>query len=553
MNKIKSLFVLKRKKERYPVSIRRIKNGSYSMAMTVFAVAAAVAVNLIVSELPSQYTQIDISDQKLTVLSDQTKELAAGLEEDITIYYVVQDDNRDSNVSRLLERYDDLSSHITVVEKDPVLNPNFTSQYTDETLSENSVIVTCNDAKRVVTYDSMYESEFNYNYYTYETTGFDAEGQITSAIAAVSSEDLPKLYTLTGHGESQINSSLAQSIEKENIETEELNLVTAESVPEDADCLLVASPASDLSEAEAQKLLSYLKTGGKAIVVTDYTGKEMPNLMSVLEYYGLSLEDGIIMEGDSNYYIQTPYYLVPDIASTEVSADMTGGSAYAFLAAAQGILVSEELRDGLSAAPVLTTSSSAYSKVDVENMTTYGKEDGDIDGPFNVGVIVTETVELTEELLEEAEAAIESAGASAELGSISGLVQDSDEAGDNAAGAEAAEGETEAAGAETAEDETENAEIETAETKLAVYSSSMLLDASADQMVSGGNAKLVMNTLSWMCGHTSTVSVPSKSMSVNYLTVTSASSSFWSIIVIGIIPGAFLIGGLYIWLKRRKQ
>lgn len=491
-NKIKSVFTARVKKEKYPVSIRQIKNGSYSMVMTVFAVAAAVAVNLIVSELSSQYTQIDISDQKLTVLSDQTKELIAGLEDDITIYYVVQDSNRDTNVSRLLERYEDLSSHITVEEKDPVLNPNFTAQYTEESLSENSVIVTCNDVSRVVTYDSMYESEFNYSYYTYETTGFDAEGQITSAIAAVSSDDLPRLYTLSGHGEVGINSSLAQSIEKENIETEELNLVTAERVPEDADCLLVASPSSDLSEAEAQKILTYLKTGGKAIIVTDYTEKEMPNLMSVLEYYGLSLTGGVIIEGDSNHFIQIPYYLVPDIASTEVSSDMTGGSAYTLLAAAQGIQILEELREALNVTPVLTTSSSAYSKLDVVNMTTYEKEEGDIDGGFHIGVIVSETAELTDE-------------------------------------------------------------VTTVETKLAVYSSSALIDASADQMVSGGNSKLFMNTLSWICGHTSSISVPVKSMEVSYLTITSASSSFWSIVVIGIIPGAFLISGLYIWLKRRKQ
>jgi ABC-2 type transport system permease protein len=79
------------------------------------------------------------------------------------------------------------------------------------------------------------------------------------------------------------------------------------------------------------------------------------------------------------------------------------------------------------------------------------------------------------------------------------------------------------------------------------------MDSSADQMVSGGNSKLFMNTLSWMCGHTSTISVPVKSMSVTYLMVTTAGSSFWSIVVIGIIPGVLLLTGLYIWLKRRKQ
>jgi ABC-type uncharacterized transport system involved in gliding motility auxiliary subunit len=380
----------------------------------------------------------------------------------------------------------------------------------------------------------------------------------------VSSDDLPKLYTLTGHGELSIDDTLAQSIEKENIETEELNLITADSVPEDADCLLVASPTSDISEAEAEKILTYLQAGGKAVIVTDYTGKEMPNLASVMEYYGLSLVDGIVMEGDSNYFIQVPYYLVPDINSTEVSSEMTDGSSYTFLAAAQGIAISEDLRDGLEIASVLTTSSSSYSKTDVQNMKTYEKEDDDIDGSFSIGVIATETVELSASADEDAEDETEALSEAAETETevLSEVAEDVTEEVSEAAEAdsevmsEAAETETEevseAAEAET-EEVSEAAETETAETKLAVYSSSSIMDSSADQMVSGGNSKLFMNTLSWMCGHTSTISVPVKSMSVTYLMVTTAGSSFWSIVVIGIIPGVLLLTGLYIWLKRRKQ
>lgn len=498
---------------------RRLKNGSYSIVLSAVVIAGAVAVNLIASELPSQYTKIDVSEKQLSTLGNETKDVIRELDQDITMYYIVQDSSRDTNVSRLLERYADLSSHITVEEKDPVLYPNFASQFTDQDVSENSVIVTCGDVTRVVSYDSMYQSEFNYSYYTYETTGFDGEGQITSAIAAVSSDSLPKLCTLTGHGELTLSDTLAQSVEKENIETESLNLVTADQVPEDADCLLISSPTADISEAEAEKLLDYLKNGGKAVIVTDYTDKEMPNLASVLDYYGVSVTDGVVIEGDSNYYVQLPYYLVPDINSTEVSSDMAGGNNYVLLAAAQGIRTSSDVREGVSIESILSSSSSSYSKLNVENMTTYEKEADDIDGPFDLGVIITETVELTDEEETEENETEES---------------------------ETEEGETDA-------EDVNTLAAETAETKLAVFTSSSLLDASADQMVSGGNSKLFMNTLSWACGHTVTVSVPVKSLSVNYLTLTSASSSFWSIVVIGIIPGVFLIAGLFIWLSRRKR
>ena len=104
-----------------------------------------------------------------------------------------------------------------------------------------------------------------------------------------------------------------------------------------------------------------------------------------------------------------------------------------------------------------------------------------------------------------------------------------------------------------AEESSSEGETETAETRVAVFTSSSLLDESANQMVSGGNYRLFVNTVSWLCGNETTVSIPVKNISTEYLTVPAASASFWSIVTIGIIPAGFLLTGLYTWLKRRRQ
>lgn len=527
------LKAIKLEKER-----RLTKHGSYSLALTAVVIAAAVVVNLIVSELPSKYTQIDLTSAQLSVLTEQSEELLDSLTEDITIYYVVQDSNRDTNVSRLLERYAGASGHIKLVEKDPVRYPKFTAQYTDASLTENSVIIECGEQSRVINYEDMYESEFDYEYYSYEMTGFDAEGQITSAIAALSSGNLPKVYMLTGHNEMTVGTSLQSSIEKENVETAELNLISEERVPEDADAVMILSPQQDLTDAETQKLFRYLKTGGRAVIVTDYTDVEMPNLESVLEYYGMEKAEGVVLESDNGHYVQVPYYLLPEVESTEISEDLTGS--YVLLAAAQGLTVSDDLRDGLTVTNVLSTSDNAYSKTDVQNMKTYAKESGDIDGPFAVGAIASETVELTEELL--AETAEDTGDVS--LGTVLDELEIADDAAEEEAGMEE---ETDAA------ESSSEGETETAETRVAVFTSSSLLDESANQMVSGGNYRLFVNTVSWLCGNETTVSIPVKNISAEYLTVPAASASFWSIVTIGIIPAGFLLTGLYTWLKRRRQ
>lgn len=534
---------------RRPMNRRQVKNGSYSITLTAIVIAAAVIVNLIAGELPSSITQIDMTSQQLSTLTEQSGELLSGLTQDVTLYYIVQDSSRDTYISRLLERYDDYS-RVTVEEKDPVLYPEFTSQYTDEVLADNSVIVVCGDNSRVVTHDSMYESSFDYTYYSYQTTGFDGEGQLTSAISAVTSGDLPKLYTLTGHNELEIGSSLALSIEKENIETETLNLITADEVPQDTSCLLIASPATDLTDEETEKILNYLKSGGRAILITDYTGEERPNLDTILKYYGVSLTEGIVMEQDAGHYVQIPYYLVPDINSTEVSSDMTGGSQYVILAAAQGIETLDDAREGVSVTGILSTSDSAYSKTDVENMTTYSKEEGDTDGPFDLAVLITETVEESSE-----KAHTEAGGEQKNSGEGETEAETDTETGTEAGTDEEGSQEETSAQDGTGEESSQEdgAELISQETRLALFTSSALIDASADQMVAGGNSQLFINTLSWICGQESSVSIPVKSMSASYLTLTASSSNFWSIIVIAVIPGAFLAAGLAVWLRRRKK
>ena len=109
-----------------------------------------------------------------------------------------------------------------------MVNPKFVSEYTSDNLSSNSLIVVCGDRNKVVNYNNIYESTMDYNTYSYQTTGFDGEGQITSAIAYVTSENLPVLYTLEGHGEQELDSTIKEDIEKANMEIKSLNLLTEE-------------------------------------------------------------------------------------------------------------------------------------------------------------------------------------------------------------------------------------------------------------------------------------------------------------------------------------
>ena len=211
-----------------------IKNGSYSMVISAVFIAVIVVINMIVGAVPSKYSEIDVSDQKMFSIGDQTEKFLKKLDKDVTIYQVAASGSEDETIKKLLQKYEDASDHITVKQKDPVVNPKFTSEYTDEQLTANSLIVECGERSKIVNYNDIYETSVDYNTYSYNTTGFDGEGQITGAISYVTSEDLPILYTLDGHGEKELDSVIREDIEKANMEIKTLNLLTEESVPEDA-------------------------------------------------------------------------------------------------------------------------------------------------------------------------------------------------------------------------------------------------------------------------------------------------------------------------------
>ena len=470
------------------ISKKHIKNGSYSMAMAAIFIVIVVVINMIVGAIPSKYSQIDVSSSKLYTIGDETKKVLKALDKDVTIYQIAQSGSEDDTISNLLKRYEDESKHIKVEVKDPVVNPKFASEYTTDDLAANSLIVVCGDRNKVISYNDMYSTSVDYNTWQQTTTGFDGEGQITSAIGYVTSEDLPIMYTLSGHGEKDLDFSFKEDIQKANIDIKELNLLTEGKVPDDADCLMIVSPTSDISEDEKTEILDYLEAGGKAMIFSDYTQDDLPNFDAVLANYGVKRAEGIVFEGDSQHYgMQMSYYLVPTVNSTDASSETASAGSYVLAPYAQGIQKTDDVRDTVTIDSILTTSDQAYSKINMQS-SQIEKEDGDVDGPFDLGVAITEKL-------------------------------DDDK-----------------------------------ETQIVYYSTANLMESQVNQMVSGGNEKLLLESLSWMTStdESSSVSISSKSLQSASLTVTDYDAAFWKICTIGLIPGVFLVAGFLIWLRRRK-
>lgn len=473
---------------------KQFRLGTYTVATTIVILAILVVINMCAGAIPTKYTQLDMTSTGMYSIGDETKSVVSNIEDDVTVYWIVQDGEEDETVENLLEQNKDLNKKLTVEKVDPVINPNFASRYTNDSVYNNSLVVVCEakNKSRYVSYYDIYSTSYDEDYNT--VTEYNGEGALTAALNYVTSDGQTKVYTLSGHGEQTIPDNFQSAMENQNIALETLSLLSEGSVPEDCESLLIYSPASDLSKAEVKAIRNYVKKGGSVMMFTDCQAEELPNLYGMMEKYGVKAVSGMIVEKDANYYASGyPNYLIPEIEEHDITQPLTGGNYYVLMPIAQGLEISQsqsdsEDGDSYMVTPLLTTTDQAFSKKDGINATSAEKESGDIsteDG-FAVGVAVT------------------------------------DDSG-------------------------------SAEGKIVWYTSSYITDQQMDTLSAGANMDLIINSISWMCDTEEAITIHAKTMNNEYLTLTSAQSGRWTIILVIVIPLAFLISGIYVWAKRRKK
>lgn len=374
---------------------RKFKGGAYATATSLIVIIIVLLANFFVTKLD---LKLDISKEGLYTISSATKDYLKDVKDDITIYYLAKTGNEDKELTEIVNKYPKLSKHIKVVYKDPVLYPNFASKYTDATVTENSVLVVndSNDRAKYVTNSDMYQQEMNYQTYQTTTTGIDVEGQVTSAIQYVTTDKLPVMYTVEGHGETAVSSTLASSIAKINVTTNTLSTLTEKAIPDDCSILFINAPQKDFSEDEITMIKNYLAKGGDAIITANYGSEGLTNFNSLLNYYGIRLVDGIVLEGKQGAYVgQYVNYLVPTLDSSDITSSLMSKNTYVVVPQAVGIQQLDDVRSTTTITPLMTTSDKSFSKVNV-NSQNVEKEDGDIAGPFSLGVAITEKYDNVE-------------------------------------------------------------------------------------------------------------------------------------------------------------
>ena len=476
---------MRREDNKAPSNSRAVylKSAKNIVLLSVTFFVLMVVINIFAAQLPSQYTHFDTTNIQLYSISDHTKQVVAELDEDVELYLVAQYGKEDRVIQELLQRYDDLSTKVRMEQIDPILQPDRLEQYASS-LESNSVIVSMGDRYKVINYSSMYVDTRTYTEesgYVYDSS-FAGEQEVTSAIAFVSSEDLPKMYVLTGHGEATLPTYIQQAVERENIDNELLNLGAVDAIPEDADFLLLYAPEKDLQAKEAQAILNYLKNGGRMILI-GHCPTSFTNLSTITSYYGIEQLDGTVIERNSNYFMsQYPSYILTSIASHKITQPLMEQGYFVLAPESCGLVPMDSTRDTVQSAPLLYTTDSAINVISADQEQV----EADAVGPFTVGLAVEE-------------------------------------------------------------------ETTAGTTRLVWFTSPHLLLEDINELASGANYDLFLNTLSWMYDFDTGISIRTKNLMMDYLSIQPSVGTALGIGMTIVLPAVVLAVGYVILIQRRKR
>lgn len=365
------------KKEKKPFNWNKFKRGGMATTLSVVFIAIVVALNLLVSALTDRFPSLDIdlTAQKVNSLSDQALEIAKNVDREVTIYLIgtqegyeqnqiyssyVQRGMQYSQVSSLVKRLVEANPLISMEYVDPDTNPEFISQYESDSLATGKVLVESDLRHTVLTVNDL----FIINQETGSTINSKVDSALAGALELVNMDTVPVMSIITGHGEMLSTSNMAafvDNMEQNNFQVEEVDILTQE-IPENTQVLMIATPTTDFSTEEIDKIRAYLDDETRdqqvTLLVSAYPSQgELPNLAAFLEEWGVQVGTGVVAETDSNYAAYDARGVLVT-ASPLVLTSNTYSRLLSYYSAP--ITLTFEENNGISTTPLWTTQDSAY-------------------------------------------------------------------------------------------------------------------------------------------------------------------------------------------------
>lgn len=371
----------------------RVRYGSVSTMLLCIALAALVLLNLAMTSLEKKHGwRVDYSFNALTTQSETTLEVLEQLAYPVHIYALFEKGNEDAPLMELLDRYAAASDMVTWEQTDVSLNPGILTRFrgatSDQTVSNDSLIISCEETGRfrILSPADFVSLSLNYEEGVYEIAGLTYESKITSAIAYVTQDTIPRVLVLQGHNELDEDgtAAFAELLEANYFEVIYGSINTLD--PQPGDLLALLSPTRDLSDAEMARITEFTAQGGSILFTCDYTDPvdSMPNYQALLRSYGFLPKAGIVVASsqEPDSYYDSRIYLIPTMLIGEITQDLVGGADVLLLTGARAFESPQSTDSNLIVTPILSSGTRAYLHDYTSKAASFEQQEGDEMGPF---------------------------------------------------------------------------------------------------------------------------------------------------------------------------
>lgn len=396
--------VKKEKSEKPNKFIETIKkrwliNGTKTVLLVVIILAFFIGVTVLMQNL--NLTPIDLTEDKLFTLTEESKDQVKNIDKDINIYFVGY--SEDNSTLDLARQYTKANDKIKVEAVTATDRPDLVEKYGIETDSEGIIVESGNQYKVLASNDL-----YTYDYTTYESINV-AEEKLTAAIKSAAVEELPKVYFLSGYSSFSLNSGmqyLNMFLQNEVNEVKTLDILSVGKVPDDCNTLVIASPEKDFDDVATNAITDYINKGGNILWLNAALAqnRELTNVNKVLAMYGVKpFEVGIIRETDSSKMVSnSPDLIMPEIQYADATNKLYNSEGVIFINATKINTEDDETLTSLNVTKteLIKTSEKAYFRTNFEN-TSDSVQQGEQQEAFLVGAqfnkVISEKNEETEE------------------------------------------------------------------------------------------------------------------------------------------------------------
>ena len=379
--------------------LNHMRRSAASLLLCLLAAVVCIAVIGVADALESRYAlRADLSFNSVTTHSEATRNVLSRLTRDVHAYAVFSDSNELTDLSALLDRYQASSPHFSwsreSLSRNPLLLQWVSDDLGDSAVTTDCLVIRCEETgrTRVLTWADYVAFGYNPESGQYEFTGLTYEKSLTSAILAVTSDELPSVQLLTGHGEltHEETTALESRLADANYECSRIDLRRGDLLDKDAP-LLILSPTSDISDTELNQLFTFVQNGGSLFVTVDLTDPvHLPNLYALYRLYGVEPLPGVIVadSSDRSSYYSDPVELTPVMNSTDVTQPLIAAEAdFIILAPARALSLIDNGSVSLLRQVVLESGEGAYRRVPEEGSIDLNQQPDDPTGPFTLAVL----------------------------------------------------------------------------------------------------------------------------------------------------------------------